>query len=212
MYYYYDVILNFQDDKDLYEFYEWEESDDIDFIKKIPLFKVSTKDLNDLIKYKVKFSLDFSETIKDKTILKAKDKTLKYAFLVSDTKNALALELDSLGNVISRSRLLLGDEINIGEIMFTMTDTKLTYTKLTKYPKRGCLRQIDRMKKVIKKEIDTLYENKNISKLKYLYFEWFNKQNEDINIVYQEMNRSLKENFNDNIERIYELIKHTIIK
>ena len=41
MNYYYDIVLNLNEE--LYEFYEWEENDSIDFIKKIPLFRVSTK-------------------------------------------------------------------------------------------------------------------------------------------------------------------------
>ena len=36
MYYYYDVLLNFTSDDELFSFYEWEESDQVEFIKKIP--------------------------------------------------------------------------------------------------------------------------------------------------------------------------------
>ena len=50
MYYYYDVLLNFGEDENLYEFYEWEEKDQVDFVKKIPIFRVSTECLKDNLK------------------------------------------------------------------------------------------------------------------------------------------------------------------
>ena len=71
MYYYYDILLNFtENDGELFEFYEWEENDNIEFIKKIPLFKVSTSNLKILLKYQVKFAEEILEQIKNKTILK----------------------------------------------------------------------------------------------------------------------------------------------
>jgi hypothetical protein len=212
MYYYYDVLINLENKNDLYEFYEWVETDNIEFIKKIPLYRVSLATLKDLMEYRVKFSSDLLEEIKDKTILKNANNTILYAFIVSDTKNALALILNGDGNVICRSKLLLSDEINLNEIMYTMEEVNLSYTKKDKYKNRNCLRQVAKIKELIKKEIDTLYENNNISKLKYLYFEWFNKQNNDIENIYKEMNNSLKDNYSENEERIYELIKQTYNK
>ena len=70
MNYYYDIVLNLNEE--LYEFYEWEENDSIDFIKKIPLFRVSTKTLKDNLKYQTKFNQDLIEQIKNKTIIKKK--------------------------------------------------------------------------------------------------------------------------------------------
>lgn len=212
MYYYYDVLLNFQDSDKLYEFYEWEEKDEIDFIKKIPLFKISSKTLKDLIKYQVIFETEFLNEIKKKTVLKSSSKELEYAFLVSDTKNALALELNTKGEVINRSKLLLSDEINLSEIMFTMKEIKLPYSKKEKYPAIRELRQIENIKKLIKCEIDTLYESKNISKLKYLYFEWFNEYKEELDEIIKGMYKDLEENYSVNQKHIYEIIKHSYNK
>lgn len=212
MYYYYDILLNFQDSSNIYEFYEWEETDDIDFIKKIPLFRISTQTLKELLKYKVKFSEDLIKEIKDKTIIKTTSKILKNTFLVCDSKDALALELNDNGVVINRSKLLLADEINLNEIMFTMKEVKLKYEKLEKYDKRKDIRQIAEIKKLITCEINTLYESKNISKLKYLYYEWFNNQNNNIDEIYKNMKNDLKNNFNINQERIYNLIKKSYNK
>lgn len=212
MYYYYDILLNFQDKENLYEFYEWEETDDIDFVKKIPLYRISTSELKDVVKYKVKFSPELIEEIKNKTILKSSRKVLKNTFIVSDAKDALAMELNDDGEVISRSKLLLSDEINLNEIMFTMKEVKLNFEKIEKYQKRENIRQIDKIKKLINCEINTLYESKNISKLKYLYYEWFNEKKENIEEIYKKMQQELKNNFDENQQRIYDLIKKSYNK
>lgn len=212
MYYYYDILLNFQENPNLYEFYEWLETDDIDFIKKIPLFRISTNELKDFLKYKVKFEEEFLNSIKNKTILKTSSKVLKNTFLVCDTKDSIALELNENGEVVSRSKLLLADEINLNEMMFTMKETKLKYEKVEKYSKRKNLRQIEERKKLINCEINTLYESKNKSKLKYLYFEWFNELNNNIEEIYKKMKEDLKKDFDENQERIYHLIKKSYHK
>lgn len=212
MYYYYDILLNFQDDNNLFNFYEWEETDAIDFIKKIPLFKISNESFKELLQYRVQFDREFLESIKNKTILKNTKENLKNTFLISDSKDALALELDENGTVINRSRLLLSDEINLSEIMFTMKETKLEYKKLKKYEESTDIRQIEEIKKLINCEINTLYKSKNLNKLKYLYYEWFNKKNNDIDIIYKEMQLNLNSKYDENQKRIYDLIKRSYKK
>ncbi len=206
MYYFYDILLNFQGDNDLFEFYEWLNTDNIEFVKKIPLFRVSTKLLQDSLKYKVRFDENVIYQIKNKTILKS-TKSIENAFVISDAKNALALELDNNGNVISRSKLLLKDEENLLETMFTMKDIDLKYEKIEKYKKKDSIRQIEEIKKLIKCEIETLYESKNISKLKYLYYEWFNKNCSNLDKIHKDMLNALQKDYNANLKQIYDFIK-----
>ena len=207
MYYYYDCLLNFGSEEELYEFYEWESEDTIEFIKKIPLFRVSTFVLKELLKYKATFSKEFLQLIENKTIVKSQKECLSYACIISDAKNALALEFNSKGEVISRSKLLLNDEVNLLEMMFTIKETEFTYEKREKYKTRKSLRQIGEIKKLIQCEIETLLESKNESKLKYLYYEWFNKTNEEVKSIVEDMRCALKKEYDDSFLRIYDLIK-----
>ena len=208
MYYYYDILLNFaESDNDIYEFYEWEEDDNIEFIKKIPLFKVSTTNLKTFLKYQVKFDEELLEQIKNKTMLKNSNATLPYCMLLCDSKNSLALELNEKGEVISRSKLLLCDEINLNEIMFTMKEQKLKYEKLDKFIENKDIRQIKKIKKVISCEIKDLFEKQNISKLKYLYFEWFDEICENLQDIYSRMIKDLYDNYSEKQQNIYNLIK-----
>lgn len=206
MYYYYDVLLNFGADSEIFEFYEWEETDNVEFIKKIPLFRVSTDCLKDFLRYKAKFEETLIGQIKEKTIIKGSSEVIN-TFIVSDSKNALALEINEKGEVVSRSKLLPGDELNLSEVMFTMKESTLQYEKLEKYKKNTGLRQIREIKKLIQYEIETLYHENNSGKLKYLYYEWFNKNSDNIDDIYKEMTLSLQKEYNDDLKRVYDFIK-----
>ena len=212
MYYYYDVLLNFGSEEEVYEFYEWDNEDTIEFVKKIPLFRVSTQTLLDQFKYKTAFTEEFLKQIENKTIVKSTNETLSYAFILSDAKNTIALELDAAGKVINRSKLLLSDEANLLEMLFTMRETELVYEKGEKYKKRSGLRQVSEIKKLIKCEIDTLFTSKNKSMLIYLYYECFNKESEDISVMVRDMKNALKKEYDVNFSRIHDLIELTYHK
>ena len=59
MTYIYDILLNFTDDERLLEFFEWEKEDTIEHIKKIPLIRVSTKQLETLINNQIIIEKNF---------------------------------------------------------------------------------------------------------------------------------------------------------
>ena len=65
MNYIYDIILNFQEV--IYDFYEWNQTDSISHIRKIPVFKVNSRDLYTIWNYNVIFDISFLEKIKNKT-------------------------------------------------------------------------------------------------------------------------------------------------
>ena len=48
MVYIYDILLNFN--KNLIEYFEWDDKDSIKYVKKIALFKVSSKVIDDFIR------------------------------------------------------------------------------------------------------------------------------------------------------------------
>ena len=124
MNYYYDILLNFQEDYCM--FYEWDEDDYLDHIKKIPLFHISPQTYKDIYTKVIKVSNEFLKSIENKTKLK-KGNALLYTAIFSDGKQALALEFNNKGIVINKSSVLLEDEINICEFMYTIEDTILNY-------------------------------------------------------------------------------------
>ena len=65
MTYIYDILLNFNND--FYEFYEWEKTDYITHIKKIPIYKVNTNLIDDLLTKKIVIDSPITYEIMNKT-------------------------------------------------------------------------------------------------------------------------------------------------
>jgi hypothetical protein len=65
MNYLYDILLNFN--SKLFESFEWNVNDQITHIRKIPIFKVKSNILMDLLNNKVKLSTSFLSRIYKKT-------------------------------------------------------------------------------------------------------------------------------------------------
>ena len=49
MIYIYDILLNFIDGKRMYEFFEWNSEDVVEHIKRIPMFCVSDRVMEDIL-------------------------------------------------------------------------------------------------------------------------------------------------------------------
>ena len=111
MNYVYDVVLNFQEE--LIEFYEWDSKDTIDHIKKIPIFRINSTSLNDLINKNIIISNDFIQKIKNKTKCFRKTNDLKYSALFTDLNKVIGIEFSETGKILCRSSLLLDEEESI---------------------------------------------------------------------------------------------------
>ncbi len=202
--YYYDILLNFQEGYCM--FYEWDEFDVIDYIKKIPIYHVSSKIYNDFYMSKIKVGEEFLKEIENKTRLK-QNGSLKYACIISDGKNSLGLEFNDKGLLQNKSSLILEDELNINEFMFNISLSNIDYEVVEKENIPKYTRQEEKVKKLIRVEIKDIYNKKNYSKLKYIYLEWFKELKSDYEEMYQEMLKKLDGDLTDREYNIYELIK-----
>ena len=206
MNYFYDIKVNF-DEKQLYEFYEWQKKDNIERIKKIPLNLVSSKTMKDFLSYNIVVEKSFLEKIINKTENYNGEK-IKYASIFADSKTSLVVEFNEEGKSMFKSKLLLNDDLNIIEIVHNLNKTILKYSiEKEKKVLRTTLRQETEIKKVLNLEIDTFYEKKDVLKLKYLYYEWLNEKNNDIDKIYKILKEKLKEDLTKRTFEIYEIIK-----
>ena len=208
MNYYYDIILNWNEGQE-YEFYEWNDTDYLELIKKIPLIKIKHKDFLNVLTNKIKVSKDFLEEIKDKTLLSTKKivNKIEYACLITDGKNVLALEFNREGLVISRSKLLIDDELGILEFAYNLKDAIFIYEIVNPLEYNFDLRQEKDAKHLIELEIDNLYRNKDKAKLKYLYYEYKEETLDDIDIIYQNIKKDLEKDLNKELLKLYYVIK-----
>lgn len=213
MTYIYDVLLNFTDDERIIEFFEWDDKDFPEHIKRIPMFRVSTKVLTDLLNKKVQVSTDLLEKLRGETSLYKKSKNLDYATLISDLNKVIAIEFNSTGEVISKSSLLLDEEEDLLEEASDLREEQISYKILSKYPKDHYLtRQEVKKKRYLLKEMDNLYEENNIEKLTFLYEELFKKDDLSFYDKYLKIKNDIAENFSKRHNKLYDIVRLTYIK
>ena len=203
MHYYYDLLVNL--DEVAWEFYEWEKKDVILPIKKIPFLRINEKEFKEISAYEGKIEKNWLEPYIGKTQIK-KDKS-KNLLLLSTTKNSLVIEINSTGQIISRSKLLIEDENNCNELASSLKETTIPFSSQQKIPLRSDFRQAIKEKNLIKIELKTLKETNNISKCSYLYYEWFNILEDDLSTMLENCLKELKKPYTLKIHKIASLIR-----
>lgn len=214
MIYIYDIILNLTDDNRILEFFEWSEHDSVEHIKKIPLFKVSTSLMDDLINYEIKVDSNFLENIKNYTELfdiKTK-KVIEYACLLSDGSKVIALEFSSSGKVLYRSSLLIDEEEEILDIVENLNRKEINYKKIKRKNINFFLtRKEFFIQNFLLKELKSSYKKKNIKKIKYLYEECFNKKGSDEDL-YKILVDDIKNNFSSKHVKLFNILTTKQVK
>ena len=203
MNFYYDITVNFQENN--YMFYEWDENDSVELVKKIPVFQVTTKVLKDIVNNEIVVSKYFLESILNKTKLK-KD-TLQYVTLFVSKNGAIVLEFASNGATIARSFLTVSDECGVLEFLYSIPMYKLDYKVIKKIGYNKDLRMEKKIKDFISLEINMLYKKKEWEKIVFLYNEWFWKSKNNVAEMLQDMQDRLKGEITDRELKVYDLIK-----
>lgn len=176
MNYIYDILLNFNDT--IYDFYDWNTSDNIINIRKIPLFKIGSNELNDIKENKIVFDELFLNKIYKKTeLFSSKDiKYIDHGCLFSDGVEVIALSIKN--NHLKKSRLLIDEEIEVLEVVGRIKDENIFYKILKSDLKQEFKTRKDlEIEKMIKNGLNKL-KNEDIDTLKYIYFECFNIKND----------------------------------
>ena len=174
MKYIYDIMLNF--DEKFYDFFEWNDSDNIEYIKKIPAFKLSNKVLNELKNNEVIIN-NFINIIKDKTevYLNTTIDLIEYSCLFVSDNMVIAVEFNNEGKIIYKSDLLIDEALDVISVCDKLKEIKLDYKILKKNTIDFMTKEELKKYNFICREIEKLYLDNNIEKLRYLYYECYNK-------------------------------------
>lgn len=201
MNYIYDVVLNFN--KDYYNFFEWYKSDNIINIKKIPFFLVDNNTYTSMKYNIITVDQDFVRSIKDKTSTYTKLK-VGPSCLITNGKEAMGLLFNDKGNLIKRSSLLLDEE---EEVLDEVNDNNKYNIGIIKNQKRRIF-NINRLEKE-KKDFLIRYISKENSliNLKYLYYDYFEKEEQDIDIIKKTLIKEIKYNWNKKFQDFYNTVK-----
>lgn len=213
MTYIYDVLLNFTEEERGYEFFEWNIDDEIEHIKRIPLYRVSTKTLGEILTHNIILNKEFLNEIKDKTLSYKKTSNLEYSVLLTDLNKIIALEFNSSGNIIARSNLLLDEEEEIIEESYEVAEENIMYILDKKIDKENFLtRKEQKHQKYLIQEINYLYKEKLYDKLNYLYEELYSKDKLSIDKKYERIKEDITSNYNDRHNNLYEIVRLTYTK
>lgn len=203
MNYYYDLELNFLEES--YKFYEWEKDDIWEYYKKVPLFLVSNKCLKDILEYEIIVDKEFLDKIYNKA--KRRDGVSKYVALFAASDGVIGVEFGDDGKSILWSYVSVMDEVNIMDILDTLKQEKIKYEIGNVRIRKDNLRMEDIIRNFVLKEIDSLENNVNIYKLKYLYIEWFNEEGNNKLDMIQKMKDKINGDIGNDEVKVYNLIK-----
>ena len=214
MNYIYDILINFNEEE-IYEFYEWDKNDNIEHVRKIPIFKVRTKDFINIKKNNITVDKAFLNKIRDKTEIFTNTSIDKreYCALITDGMDLIIVEFDENGCSIQKSSMLLdeyedtldeSDLLDIVDIKFNVTKINNDIEFKTRYQKE--------IYKYIEKELEKLIEEKSYNKLKYLYYEWYNNKITDMTNIIKRLLDILHMDFSCKHEEFFNLIKLSNMK
>lgn len=208
MSYIYDILLNFN--KKLIEYFEWEETDNIKYVKKALLFKTNNQTIKDIINNEVILSSKFTSNIPKYEVNGLKDECK--ICLLTDGEITIGILIDQ-NKVKYISRLLLDEEYETIMASDNLITTKIEY-KITKQKHKNnntLTRKELRIKEFLLEEIESLYKNKKKDTLIYIYYDYTSKENKDINYIYKYLKNSLK-TFNYQHLRMYKILSICNIK
>lgn len=203
MNYIYDVIVNFNDIP--YDFFEWNKIDEISHLKKVIIVKVDNKTINDLINKKVKVSSDLLKIIKNKTEFYSKQESSYVAIFTNGYINICIKFKDGINK--DKSFLQIEEDEEVLDISNRLTEIKLEYQIFSSnnLPNFKTRKELEIYNYIIKK-IEELYNNNDILKLRYIYYDCFDKFENDKNKIYDELNKEIIKNTNIS-NKVYDFLK-----
>ena len=168
MTYIYDGLLNFSDTERIVEFFEWNNNDSIDHIKRIPLIRISSNAFNELINNNIVVEKEFLDKIQDSTWMYKKTKNLEYAVLITDLNKVIAFEFNKEGKIIAKSGLLLDEEEEIIEESYDLKEEKLNYKIESKINNNIFIPNIEILKEFIPKIYGGISGKKEVLEIEYI--------------------------------------------
>lgn len=208
----YDIVLNLLDSNRIYESFEWSKKDNVEHIKRIPMIRVSTNTLNDIINSTFLVDKDFLIQIYKKTEVYNNDSIsiVDYAILFTDNFKVVAVEFNREGKSLFKSFLLLDEEEEILELSNEIKLKNLNYKIIKKNKNIDYLtREEEFRRNYLLKELKSSYKNKKYEKINYLYEEIYPRDNNTIAEKYKILIDDITNNYIDDHNRIYKILRLT---
>lgn len=206
----YDILLNLQDGSRVYEFFEWMTKDDVEHIKKIPMVKISSNFLDNILKYKIIINKDFLKGIYKKTEVFNHNKigVIDYACLFTDGYKVVAVEFNNEGKSLFKSFLLLDEEEEILEISNEIKIQTIPYKKINRKNYYQYLTREEELRKnYLLKELRNAKKNGKYGKINYLYEEIYPVDNKNIEDKYKILVSDISLNYRDCYNELFKILR-----
>lgn len=209
MNYVFDVCLNFN--KELIDFYEWNNEDEILYFLKIPVFKIEEELMGDFINNDIKVDSLFLKKIYNKSQIyfKKSNRANNYSCIITTNRCSIGLNFNEKGYIVGKSYLSLEEETEVTEfakfIKYSIIDYKVTRRNsikekyLTRKEKDDIL--------YIENHLNNLLKNNRNDELKYLYYEVFDDKLDDNVRIRAKLDNILHIN-DKKREKILEILKY----
>ena len=184
--------------------------DNLEHIKRMPLFKIDPNLFDNILDYDFKVDEEFLNKINNlgEKYTNTSVEKISYSSIFTDGVRAIAIEFSEEGESVYRSRLLLDEEQDVIIISNKLLEYKLNIIRGRKRINQKFITRLESdIKKLLTIEIKNSYKNGNFDKLKYLYFEFFGKEQDNIDIAYKKLIESIDKEINYNHNKLYEVIK-----
>ena len=211
MTYVYDLLININNCD--YSFYEWKETDNIEYLKKSILIKTSDYIYKKIISNNIVVGDKILNIIRNKSCV-LRDKrieTIPYMCIFTNGKDAIGIVFSSKGEIISKTRFMIQDELELLEASKELKPLRIDYKEITN-KKMNIRFNLREEKESIEYILNSLEKIKNDeTKIEYLYYEWFNKKMNS-NDQYNELIEDIKNNYNENRKEFLKLLDLVIVK
>ena len=195
MNYIYDIYANLQ--KKYYDIYDWNKEDKLIHIKKIPIVKIKTLDLKNIIKNENKIENRIINQMKNQTeIFNDSKKRTLCAF--TDGRDEIIVKINKNGNIIQKSSIHFTDDYNNFSTIKRLNFSNFYYTTIKSTEANFLDRKSEYKKNLLLQYIDSLSDEK----LSYLYFECFSTKYNNSNFI----KKKLKKEIINNNDKIFSIV------
>ena len=197
MNYIYDIYINLNEL--LYDFYEWNKSDNIIHIKKIPFFIIDSNTFKYIISNKIKIDSNFLKKINNKTEIWSPIISIPYCALFCDYNDIIVVQFDKYGYSIKKSFLNIDEENEIIEDIEKNSISNITFKLVGKTNSLLKTRKQIKIDRFINKELKNI-DNK---RLNYICYECLGYISNNINDL-KKLDHSSKK-----YKNLYDILKLT---
>ncbi len=201
MNYIYDIILNFNEE--FYDFYEWNNNDNVINVRKIPVLKVDENTYVSLRNNKVQVSMETIDSLKKNFSLYNEKIEGNIICLITNGMSAFGVMFNNNGYLIKRSSMLFDEEEEVIDESENIKEVKIDFIKNEKQKSNNISRIVKEKQKFIKDYISSLDDELT---LKYIYYDYFEKE-ENKNNIKEILLSEINSEWNSKLSKLYDLTK-----